>query len=76
MAPVYTSDPALPRCPQDSVPACPLWLWPDGTCTHKQLSAWHDVLPGSGVGGGWVAAFSGMGRDDQRATAGRLMSGS
>jgi hypothetical protein len=24
MTPVYTSDPALPRRPQDSVPACPL----------------------------------------------------
>lgn len=35
-----------------------------------------DHVPGSGVGGGWVAAFSRMGRDDQRATAGRLMSGS
>ncbi|RVG58791.1 hypothetical protein CN220_33905 [Sinorhizobium meliloti] len=35
-----------------------------------------DHVSGSGVGGGWVAAFSGMGRDDQRATAGSLMSGS
>jgi hypothetical protein len=26
MAPVYTSDPALPRRPQDSVPVCPLRL--------------------------------------------------
>ena len=26
MTPVYTSDPALPRRPQDSVPACPLRL--------------------------------------------------
>src|SRR5216683_2539533 len=51
MTPVYTSDPALPRRPQDSVPACPLRLWPDGTCTHKHSSAWHDVLPGRGVGG-------------------------
>ena len=24
MTPVYTSDPALPRRPQDSVPTCPL----------------------------------------------------
>src|SRR5689334_22199124 len=52
MAPVYTSDPALPRRPQDSVPACLLQPWPDGTCTHKQSSAWHDVLPGRGVADG------------------------
>jgi hypothetical protein len=51
MAPVYTSDPALPRRPQDSVPACPLRLWPDETFTHRHSSAWHDVLPGDGVGG-------------------------
>ncbi|RVK93801.1 diguanylate cyclase [Sinorhizobium meliloti] len=42
----------------------------------KQITTCEDHVPGSGVGGGWVAAFSGMGRDDQRATAGRLMSGS
>ena len=45
MTPVYTSDPALPRRPQDSVPACPLRLWPDETFTHRHSSAWHDVLP-------------------------------
>src|ERR1700730_1040680 len=45
MAPVYTSDPASPRRPQDSVPACPLRLWPDETFTHRHSSAWHDVLP-------------------------------
>src|SRR5437764_4112039 len=45
MAPVYTSNPALPRRPQDSVPACPLRLWPDETFTHRHSSAWHDVLP-------------------------------
>lgn len=39
-------------------------------------TAYKDHVSGSGVGGGWVAAFSGMGRDDQRATAGSLMSGS
>ena len=49
MTPVYTSDPALPRRPQDSVPACPLRLWPDETFTHRHSSASHDVLPGSGV---------------------------
>lgn len=50
IAPVYTSDPALPRRPQDSVPACPLRLWPDETFTHRHSSASHDVLPGRGVG--------------------------
>ena len=45
MAPVYTSDTALPRRPQDSVPTCPLWLWSDETFTHKHSSACHDVLP-------------------------------
>src|SRR5690349_11016519 len=44
MAPVYTSNPALPRRPQDSVPACPLRLWPDETFTHRHSSAFHDVL--------------------------------
>ena len=44
MAPVYTSNPALPRRPQDSVPACPLRLWPDETFTHRHSSAWHDEL--------------------------------
>jgi hypothetical protein len=50
MPPVYTSDPALPRRPQDPVPARPLRLWPDWTFTNKQSSAWHDVLPPRGVG--------------------------
>jgi hypothetical protein len=39
MAPVYTSDAASPRRPQDSVPTCPLRLWPDETFTHKHPSA-------------------------------------
>src|SRR3546814_18503331 len=42
MTPVYTSDPALPRRPQDSVPACPLRLWPAETFTHRHSSAWQD----------------------------------
>jgi hypothetical protein len=45
MTPVYTSDPALPRRPQDSVPACPLRLWPGETFTHRHSLALHDVLP-------------------------------
>ena len=49
MTPVYTSDPALPRRPQDSVPACPLRLWPDETFTHRHSSAFHDALPMRGV---------------------------
>jgi len=44
LAPVYTSDLALPRRPQDSVPTCPLRRWPGGTFTHRHSSAWHDVL--------------------------------
>lgn len=47
--PVYTSDPASPRRPQDSVPACPLRLWPVRTSTERRSSAWHDVLPERGV---------------------------
>ncbi len=39
MAPVYTSDPALPQRPQDSVPTRPLRLWSDETYTHKHSSA-------------------------------------
>ena len=57
--PVYTSDPALPRRPQDSVPACPLRLWLDRTFTDKSSLAWHDVLPLRGVAGGWPATISG-----------------
>jgi len=44
MAPVYASDPALPRRPQDSVPACPLQLWPDETFTHKSSTAFPNAL--------------------------------
>jgi hypothetical protein len=49
ITPVYTSDPALPRRPQDSVPDCPLRLCPDETSTRKHLPAWHDVLHEAGV---------------------------
>src|SRR3546814_20020519 len=42
MTPFSTSDPALPRRPQDSVPACPLRLWPDETFTHRTTPAWQD----------------------------------
>jgi len=68
MTPVYTSDPALPRRQQDSVPACPLRLWPDETLTHRHSSAWHDVLPGRGVAvvdkwpAGATVSESGVGR--------------
>src|SRR5207248_8536122 len=44
MAPVYASDLALPRRPQDSVPACPLRLWPGETLTHKSSSASPNAL--------------------------------
>src|SRR3546814_19791219 len=50
MTPVYTSDPALPRRPPDSVPARPLRPWPDEHFTTRHSSAWHDVLPGGCVG--------------------------
>jgi len=36
--PVYASDLPLPERPQDSVPVCPLRLWPDGTSTRKLSS--------------------------------------
>jgi hypothetical protein len=42
---VYASDPALPRRPQDSVPACPLRRWPDGTLIRMSLSAFPGALP-------------------------------
>ena len=48
MAPVYTSDPALPRRPQDSVPTCPLRLWPDETFTHKSSAAFPNALRQAG----------------------------
>src|SRR5689334_8178030 len=44
MAPVYASDPALPQRPQDSVPACPLRLWPGKTLTHESSSASPNAL--------------------------------
>src|ERR1700757_3711490 len=44
MAPVYASDLALPRRPQDSVPACLLRLWPGKTFTHKSSSAFPNAL--------------------------------
>src|SRR5206468_4232004 len=42
------SDPALPRRPQDSVPACPLRLWPDETFTHKSSAAFPNALRQAG----------------------------
>jgi hypothetical protein len=44
MTPVYASDLASPRRPQDSVPTRPLRLWPDETFTHRRSSALHDAL--------------------------------
>src|SRR5205807_6919995 len=77
MAPVYTSNPALPRRPQDSVPACPLRLWPDETFTHRHSSAWHDVPPGGGVGArGGSRSPAGSGRLCHAARAGSLTKGS
>jgi hypothetical protein len=70
--PVYTSDPALPRRPPDSVPACPLRLWPDETFTHRHSSAWHDVPPRRGVGEPVLGGSEG----DQAATADSLRTGS
>src|SRR5689334_25283998 len=57
IAPVYASDPALPRRPQDSVPACPLRLWPDETFTHKSSAAFPNALRQAGGDSGlWVEA--------------------
>src|ERR1700758_538302 len=44
MAPASASDLALPRRPQDSVPACLLRLWPGKTFTHKSSSAFPNAL--------------------------------
>jgi hypothetical protein len=49
MTPVYASNPASPRRPQDSVPARPLRLWPDETFTYRRSSPLHDALPSRGV---------------------------
>src|SRR5512147_1186137 len=54
MAPVYASDPALPRRPQDSVPACPLRLWPDETFTHKSSAASPNALRQGGGNSGVI----------------------
>ena len=57
--PCLASDPALPRRPQDLVPACPLRLWPDGTFTHRHSSAFHDALPADvEIGGAALLALS------------------
>jgi hypothetical protein len=43
--PVYASDPASPRRPQDSVPACLLRRWPGGTSTRRSSSVLPSALP-------------------------------
>ncbi len=45
MIPVYASDISLPKCPQDSVPVCPLRLLPDRTRTCKLLLSFTNALP-------------------------------
>ena len=76
MTPVYASNPASPRRPQNSVPACPLRLWPDETFTHRLSSAFHDALPKRGVAERLATTISDMGRIGQITMAGNPTTGS
>src|ERR1700683_4559002 len=69
--PVYASDPALPRRPQDSVPTCPLRLWSDktSTCKSSSVSPTHSRSLLKFEGGGSAGPDQKIGVLDPKGTA-------